>query len=84
MRLEVFMPMKIWIVVFWVMTSCSLTNGYQHFRGMYRLHLQGRSDLWLNVVLKLWELGNCVLIPAALHSEGKGNEQLGPLDAQGF
>jgi hypothetical protein len=29
------------IVVFWVVTLCSVVRGYQRFRGMYHLHLQG-------------------------------------------
>jgi hypothetical protein len=41
MRFEIFTAMKIWIVVFWVVTLCSLGDGYQRFGGVYRLHLQG-------------------------------------------
>jgi hypothetical protein len=33
-RFEVFMPMKMWIVVFWVVTQCSLVGGHHCFRGM--------------------------------------------------
>jgi hypothetical protein len=40
LRFEVFMVVKIHIVVFRVMT---LIGGYQGFRGAYCLHLQGRS-----------------------------------------
>jgi hypothetical protein len=31
MKFEVFTAMKIWIVVFWFVTPCSLVNGYQMF-----------------------------------------------------
>jgi hypothetical protein len=37
--------MSINIVVFYVMTPCSLVSRYQHFGGIYYLHLQGRNDL---------------------------------------
>jgi hypothetical protein len=30
-----------WIVVFWIVTPCSLVGAYQRFGGTYRLHLQG-------------------------------------------
>jgi hypothetical protein len=33
MRLEVFMAVKIHVVVLWVMASCSLLGGYQNFGG---------------------------------------------------
>jgi hypothetical protein len=31
------------VLVFWVVTTCSFLDGYQHFRAIYHLHLQGRS-----------------------------------------
>jgi hypothetical protein len=34
-----------WIVFFWIMTSCSLVGGYQSFWKMYRLHLKDISTL---------------------------------------
>jgi hypothetical protein len=35
MRFDVLMTVKMWIVVFWVMTGCSLVSGYHCFRGTY-------------------------------------------------
>jgi hypothetical protein len=32
------------IVVFWVVTLCSIAGGHQRFGGICRLHLQGGSD----------------------------------------
>jgi len=29
------------VKVFWVVTLCSVVAGYQYFRGLYFLHLQG-------------------------------------------
>jgi hypothetical protein len=34
------------IVVFWVVTSCSLVGGYRSSGGTYRLHPQGRTRLY--------------------------------------
>jgi hypothetical protein len=34
---------KIQVDVFWVVTQCSVVVGYQHFRGLCRLHLQGED-----------------------------------------
>jgi hypothetical protein len=35
------------IVVFTVMSLCSLAGRYQHFRGIYSLYIQGRSkEVW--------------------------------------
>jgi hypothetical protein len=28
-------------MVFWTVTPCGVVDAYQHFRGMYRLHLHG-------------------------------------------
>jgi hypothetical protein len=42
MRFEVFTEVEMWIVVCWViMTHCSFVGGFQCFRGLYCLHLQG-------------------------------------------
>jgi hypothetical protein len=43
MRFEVFTAVKMWIVVFRVMTVHSFVGGYQSFRGTYHLYLQGGS-----------------------------------------
>jgi hypothetical protein len=40
-RFEVFTAMKIQVMVFWVVMLCTVTVGYQHFRGPCCLHLQG-------------------------------------------
>jgi hypothetical protein len=40
---EVFMVIKIQVVVFWVLTPCSVVVGYQHSRGPCCLHLQGEA-----------------------------------------
>jgi hypothetical protein len=40
MRLQVFKVVEIWIVVFWVVTPCSIVGGYQPFRRTYRLHFK--------------------------------------------
>jgi hypothetical protein len=37
---EVFVPVKIHVVVFWIMTPCSLMDGYQCFGGIYYNHFQ--------------------------------------------
>jgi hypothetical protein len=39
-RLEVFMAVKIQVQVIWVVTPHSFVVGYQHFGGIYCLHLQ--------------------------------------------
>jgi hypothetical protein len=39
---ELFVTVKMWIVVFWVVTPCGLEGGYGRFEGIYRLHLQGK------------------------------------------
>jgi hypothetical protein len=39
MRSEVVSAVKVGIVVFWIIVSCSLVNGYQHFGGTYNLCL---------------------------------------------
>jgi hypothetical protein len=36
---------KKFIVVSWIVTLSALVGGYQHFRGMYCLHLQGEAML---------------------------------------
>jgi hypothetical protein len=35
--------LKLKITILWDLMSCSLVDGYQGFRGMYCLHLQGRT-----------------------------------------
>jgi hypothetical protein len=32
-KFEVFIAVRINIMVFWVVTSCSIVDGYQHFKG---------------------------------------------------
>jgi hypothetical protein len=46
MRFEVFMVIKIWIVVVWVVMLYTLVDGYQQFRGTYCFHLQDISRRW--------------------------------------
>jgi hypothetical protein len=43
-RLEVFTPMKIQVMVFWVVTPCSNMVGYQRFEGFSYLHFQGEIN----------------------------------------
>jgi hypothetical protein len=43
MKFEVFMVLKIWIMVFWVTMKCSHVATYQCFRGAYCLHLQDKK-----------------------------------------
>jgi hypothetical protein len=43
-RLEVFMAVKMLIVIFCVVTPHSLVDGYQHLRGTYNLRLEGRCE----------------------------------------
>jgi len=38
------MAMKIHVIVFCVITPCSDGAGYQHFRGLHCLHLQGEVN----------------------------------------
>jgi hypothetical protein len=38
------MLVKLWIVVSWVMMLCRLLGGYQHFGGMYLLHVHHTED----------------------------------------
>jgi hypothetical protein len=40
-RYEVFIAVKIEFIFFWVVAPCSVVVGYQHFRGLSFLHLQG-------------------------------------------
>jgi len=39
-RFELFTPLKIQVVVFWVLTPCSVVAGYQRFRGPCCLQLK--------------------------------------------
>jgi len=39
------MLMSVYIVVFWVMTLCSLTSGFQRFGGSFHLPLSDVSDV---------------------------------------
>jgi hypothetical protein len=43
--LEVIMMLNVQIVVFWVMTLCSLISGFQRFGGSFRLPLSGVRDV---------------------------------------
>jgi hypothetical protein len=43
MRDEIFMALKIQVLVFWVMTMCTDVIGKQHFRGPWCPHLQGED-----------------------------------------
>jgi hypothetical protein len=45
MTSEVFIKVKMWTIVFQVMTPCSLVGGYQHFGGTYHLHLESDVSL---------------------------------------
>jgi hypothetical protein len=42
--MRIFMAVKIYIVVLWVITPCHLVNGSESFEGTYCNHLQGYSD----------------------------------------
>jgi hypothetical protein len=42
-RFEVFMTKKIEFMVFWVVASCNVMVGYQHFGGLCCLHLWGSN-----------------------------------------
>jgi hypothetical protein len=37
--------MAVNVVIFWVVTLCSLGGGHQHFKGTYFLHLQGQPPV---------------------------------------
>jgi fatty-acid desaturase len=53
-RLEIFTAMKFHVVVFWVMTVCSVTVGFHRFGGPRCLHLQeGDSVVLQNFVILL-------------------------------
>jgi hypothetical protein len=54
MRLEVFMAVNMWIMVFLVERPCSLVRGYQHFGGRYNSisRVQYVSEMFL------WNVGN--------------------------
>jgi hypothetical protein len=39
MRFEVFVILNMWTMFFGVLKLCSLVGVYQHFGGIYRLHL---------------------------------------------
>lgn len=41
MKFQVHTAVKISIIVFWVVMSCGLVDGYQRLGGTYPLHLQG-------------------------------------------
>jgi hypothetical protein len=51
LRSDVFTMVKIYTMVFSIMTLCSLVCGYQHFTGTYCYHLQGRSDYLADYML---------------------------------
>jgi len=40
------MAMKIHILVFWIVTSCSDIVGFHGFGGLCCLHLQGEESRW--------------------------------------
>jgi hypothetical protein len=44
-RFEVFTPMKIQVLILWVVTPCSGVVGYEHFRQPCCLHLQGEVKM---------------------------------------
>jgi hypothetical protein len=63
MRPEVFIAVKIWILVFWVLMPCSLVGDYQRFEGTYLFLLQSRyeSSRGVSCLYKEdqeWEMGN--------------------------
>jgi hypothetical protein len=51
-RFRVSTAMDTWIMVFWLMTPCSLVGDYQCFRGVCCPHLQ--AEVWSSVFL--WHL----------------------------
>jgi hypothetical protein len=70
MRSDFFMVARVWILVFQVVTQCSLCIWYQYFRGTYCIHLEGKRGS--QYVPK--EIGNCqedcmVLQPRNVKSE---------------
>jgi hypothetical protein len=42
---ETFMAVTFQVKVFWVVTACSVVAGYQYFRGLCCLHLQGEVKM---------------------------------------
>jgi hypothetical protein len=44
-RLEIFVAMKVKVMVFLVMTLCSNVVGYQHFGKQWCLHLKGKINM---------------------------------------
>jgi hypothetical protein len=42
---EVIMVVNVQIVLFWVMTLCSLISGFKRFGGSFRLPLSGVRDV---------------------------------------
>jgi hypothetical protein len=53
MRWEIFMVMKVQVVLFCVMTPSSILVGYQHFRWLCCLYLQGKVNSVMKVTL-IW------------------------------
>jgi hypothetical protein len=45
MTFEVLTAVKMWIMVLWVMTPCSLVDGYQRFGESCRFHLQVEKNV---------------------------------------
>jgi len=48
------MPMKFHIVVFWVVTRCSVVVGYRRFGGPFCLHLRGEVNAVTTQKTKTW------------------------------
>lgn len=40
MKFEIFKVVIMWIMVFWIVMSCTPVGGYQHFTGIYLLYLK--------------------------------------------
>lgn len=60
------------VVIVWVMTLCGTVSGYQHFGGVYRLHLHDRFEsVW---AYNLFVSGGGRPVPMLEKEKGGGEE----------
>jgi len=59
-------------MVFWIMTLCSVVVGYQRFRELCCLHLQGGvSGAWIEIqVIVFWVMTPCSDVLGYQHCRG--------------